>query len=89
MDTLLARGTPVLEVDNFSVGHRENLSAHRDNPLSRVVEADVRNAAEMATLFREHRPAGVVHLAAIHYIPACNADPPKRPALNVHGTQCI
>ena len=89
VDALLARGTPVLAVDDFSVGRREYLAAHRDNPLFRLVEANVRNAPWMAALFREHRPAAVVHLAAIHYIPACNADPPRAVALNVHGTQCI
>ena len=73
----MARGTPVLAVDDFSVGRREYLAAHRDNPLFRLVEANVRNAPWMAALFREHRPAAVVHLAAIHYIPACNADPPR------------
>ena len=48
VDALLARGTTVLAVDDFSVGHREYLAAHRDNPLFGLVEADVRNAAERA-----------------------------------------
>jgi len=89
VDTLLARGTPVLAVDDFSVGRREFLAAHRENPLFHLVEADVRDAAGMSSLFKMYHCASVVHLAAIHYIPACNVDPPRAVSLNVHRSQSV
>lgn len=89
VDHLLARGTPVLAVDDFSVGRREHLAAHAADPRFALAVADVRQAGRLAELFQKHRPAAVVHLAAIHFIPACNADPPGAVSLNVHGTQSV
>jgi UDP-glucose 4-epimerase len=89
VDHLLARGTPVLAVDDFSVGRREHLAAHAGNPAFTLATTDIRRAAELTDLFRAHRPAAVVHLAAIHFIPACTADPPGAVSLNVHGTQSV
>jgi UDP-glucose 4-epimerase len=54
-----------------------------------LANTDIRDAAALRALFERHRPAAVVHLAALHYIPACIADPPRTVSLNVHGTQCV
>jgi UDP-glucose 4-epimerase len=89
VDVLLARGTPVLAIDNFSVGRRENLDRHRNNRQFSQAEMDIRSSAELAALFLEHRPAAVIHLAAVHFIPTCNANPPEAVSLNVHGTQSV
>jgi UDP-glucose 4-epimerase len=86
---LLGRGTQVLAVDDFSSGRREYLAPHRGDPNFALAEQDVRDTGRLAELFRDRRPAAVVHLAAIHFIPACNADPPRAVSLNVHGTQSV
>ena len=89
VEQLLARGTPVLAVDDFSSGRESHLAAHAKNPLYSLARQDIRDAAAMKSLFEKHRPLAVVHLAALHFIPACNADPPRTVSLNVHGTQCV
>jgi len=89
VEQLLARGTPVLAADDLSTGRAEHLTPHADNPNFTLARQDIRDAGALATLFQTHRPAAVVHLAALHFIPACNADPAATVSVNVHGTQCV
>lgn len=89
VEQLLARGTCVLAVDDLSTGRAEHLAPHRDNPAFTLAQQDIRDAAALAALFQEHRPTAVVHLAALHFIPACNADPATTVSVNVLGTQCV
>jgi len=88
-EQLLARGTPVVAVDNLSSGRGAHLDAHWSNPNFMLAEQDIRDAAALCDLFARRRPAAVVHLAALHFIPACTADPALTVSLNVHGTQCV
>lgn len=88
-ELLLERGAPVLGLDDFSGGKREFLKACLAQPHFRLVEQDIRQAEAMRSLLSQHRPVAVVHLAALHYIPACQADPVRTISLNVLGTQCV
>jgi len=68
IDSLLAEGRPVVCVDNFNDYYdpaikRKNISAHADNPLFTLVEADICDIHAMRKVF-EHEPAQIVHLAA-------------------------
>ena len=53
------------------------------------VRVDVRDAAAIHALIGEFQPDVVVHLAAIHYIPECDADPANAVATNVAGTENV
>src|SRR4051794_32601677 len=47
---------------------------------------DIRDTERVATLIGRIRPDVVVHLAAIHFIPECEANPSLAVATNVTGT---
>src|SRR5689334_6697370 len=76
VEELLGRGTPVIGVDDLSTGRPEHLrpfAGQQDFTLARM---DIRDTPALQALFRRHHPAAVVHLAALHFIPAAVADPP-------------
>lgn len=89
VEQLLARGTPVLAVDDVSTGREAHLAPHLANSNFTWAKQDIRAADSLAALFRDRKPSVVVHLAALHFIPACNANPPLTVSVNVHGTQSV
>ena len=89
VEDLLGRGTPVVALDNLQWGRLDFLAPSLKNPDCTFVVADLRDPAATRTLLERFRPAAVVHLAALHYIPACIADPALAVAINVLGTQSI
>ena len=52
-------------------------------------QLDICDTAAMGRLMAEFRPDTVIHLAAIHYIPECEADPFAAVATNVAGTLAL
>ena len=82
---LLADGDVDVHVlDNFSSG----LDRLRQIDLARVTchLADITEGAAVKRVCEAVKPAVSFHLAAIHYIPACEADPGRAAAVNVAGT---
>jgi len=89
VEQLLARGNRVLAVDDFTTGRAAHLCAHTLNPNFAQATLDIRDAAALAALFVERGPDVVLHLAALHFIPACVADPTRTLSVNVVGTQSV
>lgn len=84
---LLESGASVAIVDDLSVGHRRTIEPLL-NDVS-LFEVDIRDGERLASVFASVRPTAVVHLAAFHFIPACNANPKRCVDINVGGTQSV
>jgi len=72
-------------VDNLYVG----IPLPEAGPYVIPVNADIRDAEAMNTLMREHRPEAILHLAAVHHIPTCEANPALALDVNITGTQVV
>lgn len=68
--------------DNFSVGKREHIPAS-----VKVIEGDITHPSDHRRLDNQYDV--VYHLAAIHFIPFCNAHPKRCIDVNVQGSQCL
>ncbi len=83
---LLSDGYQVLVIDNLYSGRREYVPAQAD-----FVDLDLARASESAVfeVIRDYSPDAVIHLAAIHYIPHCVANPSETFLANVRSTDVI
>ncbi len=87
-ESLLADGHEVTVIDNYSTGSPENLAAVCDNPLLRVIEADIVESPEL--LEPEVANCDVVyHLAAAVGVELVVKDPVHTILTNVHGTENV
>ena len=82
---LLAESYEVVVVDDLSRGARENLGA--DQARVRVIQRDVTQGLDR--IFASFQPQVVFHLAALHFIPDCDADPARCLRVNVDGTRSV
>ena len=83
---LLEEGGWVSVLDNWSTGSARSLP---DHPRLDVVTGDVRDGELLRRVFGRIRPQRVVHLAARHFIPDCNADPDQCWEVNTVGTLAL
>ncbi len=67
-------------------GNLENLRDVEDAGNYAFVKADIRDAASMAKVFAEHKPDGVIHLAAESHVDRSISDPMAFVETNVTGT---
>lgn len=74
-------------LDDHSLGVPENLG----EAAARVTIAaiDICDKDATAKAIAELAPQVVIHLAALHFIPACDADPKRCIDVNVGGTQAV
>jgi UDP-glucose 4-epimerase len=80
VDALLAAGVEVCVLDDFTSGHRTNLSA---NAKLQVIEGDIRDAAAVQRAMAS--VTHVMHLAAQVFVPASISDPLHSASINVTG----
>ena len=84
---LLADGYQVGVVDNLSFGRRAHLPT--GHPWLHFAAIDIRQRTELAAFFAAFRPQAVIHLAALHFIPYCNAHPVEAAEVNILGTDNV
>jgi UDP-glucose 4-epimerase len=82
---LLAESCEVVVVDDLSRGSAANLGPAQGRVT--VVQQDVRGG--LGPVFASVRPQVVFHLAALHFIPDCDADPARCLQVNVDGTRAV
>jgi UDP-glucose 4-epimerase len=88
VDILLAAGASVLVVDDLRLGKREHLDQALSTGRATLLEADIRSAADLRPV-ADFAPDAVFHLAALHFIPHCNAHPQEALDVNVLGLDGI
>ena len=81
------RGDDVVVFDDFSRGSREALGETLGSV--RLVEGDVRHTHLVRRTCGDEGVEAIVHLAALHFIPACNADPERCLSINTTGTRSV
>ena len=84
---MLESSGSVTVVDNLHTGRTDLLPTGAATVS--FIEADVRDAKAVHDAFARARPDIVVHLAALHYIPYCDANPVETVEVNVNGTRNI
>jgi UDP-glucose 4-epimerase len=87
VESLLDSGADVLVVDDFRLGKPEHLGS---GPASRltVIEGDIRSADDLRPV-ADFAPDTVFHMAALHFIPYCNAHPQEALDVNVLGLDTV
>ncbi|MCB9184786.1 MAG: GDP-mannose 4,6-dehydratase [Flavobacteriales bacterium] len=79
---LLGLGKEVWVIDDLSFGLRELAPV----PDARFLRIDIRDRAKVQEAIARIAPSTVLHLAAIHFIPYCNAHPVEAADININGT---
>lgn len=77
----------VVNVDALTyAGTKSSVAPVADSPEHRFERVDIRNAEEVDRVFREHRPAAVVHLAAETHVDRSIDNADRFLSTNVRGT---
>jgi UDP-glucose 4-epimerase len=85
---LVEAGNDVMIVDDFSVSVPENLDPETASKVQ-ITQLDINDTENLKSTFEGFQPSAVFHLAALHFIPACDKNPTKAIHINVEGTQSL
>ena len=88
VESLLDAGAEVLVVDDFSLGRREHLEPAAASARLSVIDGDIRSAADLRPV-ADFAPDALFHMAALHFIPYCNAHPREALDVNVLGLEAV
>ena len=72
VDVCYDAGKNVIVYDNFSLGKMDYL---KKSPNIEIVKGDILDFNALRACIEKYQPEVVFHLAAIHFIPACENDP--------------
>lgn len=83
---LLSRNYRVLVIDNLHSGRQDNVP-----PEAEFLYLDLGRAEEFSIfeILHDFRPDTIIHLAGMHYIPACIANPAETFLANVRSTELL
>lgn len=84
---LTALGHRVVVLDNLFL--YPNAEAPALPPGAELLLGDVRDRPFVQSVLEDHRPRTVYHLAAIHYIPFCDANPAECVSVNTAGAASV
>lgn len=85
---LASQGYEVVVIDNLALGTPANLPATIAQDIISIA-ADIRDHEAVTWYLEYYRPRTIYHLAAMHFIPACDANPLACIGVNVDGTQAL
>jgi UDP-N-acetylglucosamine 4-epimerase len=83
IEYFLSKGNNVVCLDNFATGHRHNIKDFINNPNFRLIEGDIRNAADCSNAVKG--VDYVLHQAALGSVPRSINDPVTTNDVNVSG----
>ena len=78
-------GHDVYVLDNLSFGNRDFISVDD----AHFFQGDIREADFVSQTLESIEPEAILHLAAIHFIPYCNANPFESADINIRGTMNV
>lgn len=84
--SFLRREWKVAVYDDFSTGRREFLPSAGDLTL---YEGSILDRSRLEEVLTKLSPRVVCHLAALHFIPACNENPQQAIRMNTEGTENV
>jgi UDP-glucose 4-epimerase len=88
VEALLDSGATVMALDDFRLGRREHLDQAASTGRLTVIEGDIRSAEDLRPV-ADFAPDTVFHMAALHFIPYCNAHPQEALDVNVLGLDTV
>jgi UDP-glucose 4-epimerase len=83
----LENGCRVAVYDNLSFGRKSNLTPFQGEIT--FFEGDIRDETALDQACKAFKPGCVIHLAALHFIPYCDAQPKETLEVNVGGTHAV
>src|ERR1700760_3999295 len=86
LDWLVAERHDVLAIDDFSRGKPEHIPPQVSTQIADLSQI---SAAGLGRHFKDFGAEGVVHLAAVHFIPECMRNPERTFAINTKSTNTL